>query len=132
MSTTRVAVAAALLAATAIGGQAEAAWLKSGPGTAAAAALKLSTPDTPTLSNVKCNSSGGGPSATVGWTYPASLPPGFEVLTSLTPNNPTNTTATTNLSVTIPLLSNSKPTYVSVRAVAGAWKGTRSPEVAAC
>nr|WP_225956390.1 hypothetical protein [Amycolatopsis lexingtonensis] len=121
-----------MLAATAIGGQAEAAWLKSGPGTAAAAALKLSTPDTPTLSNVKCNSSGGGPSATVGWTYPASLPPGFEVLTSLTPNNPTNTTATTNLSVTIPLLSNSKPTYVSVRAVAGAWKGTRSPEVAAC
>ncbi|RSD09553.1 hypothetical protein [Amycolatopsis eburnea] len=132
MSTTRVAVAAALLAATAIGGQAEAAWLKSGSGTAAAAALKLSTPDKPVLDAAKCNNSGGGPTATLHWAYPAPLPPGFELLTATTPGGTASTAGTaTTTSATIPLPGNNK-VYVSVRATAGAWKGTRSPEVAAC
>ncbi len=113
-------------------GEADAAWLKAGPGTGYAAALKLLSPGTPVLDAIKCNNGGTGPSATLHWSYPAPLPPGFEVLTSLTQNSPTNSTAVTTTPATVPLLSNSKPTYVSVRATAGAWRGPRSPEVAAC
>lgn len=143
MSTGRVVFAAVLVAAawtTAVGGivvagaaKADAAWLKSGPGRGFAAAGKLPATGVPVLDTFKCNNSGSGPTATLHWTYPASLPAGFEVLTSLTQNstNPA-TTATTATSVTVALLSTSKTTYVSVRATAGAWRGPRSPEVAVC
>ena len=142
MSTPRVIFAAAMVAAawtTVISGlvavgaaRAEAAWLKSGPGTGYAAAGQLPATGTPVLESAKCNNSGSGPTALLRWSYPATLPQSFEVLTSLTANNPTNSTTTTSTSTTIPLLSNNKTTYVSVRAVTGAWRGPRSPEVAAC
>jgi len=143
VSTTRVIFAATLVAAawtTVISGlvavgaaRAEAAWLKTGPGTASSAALKLLAPGQPVLEAAKCNNSGDGPTATLHWPYQPALPPGFEVLTSLTANSPTNSAATTTAtSATVPLLSTGKTTYVSVRAVAGAWRGPRSPEVAAC
>lgn len=143
MSTPRPVFAAAMVAAawtTVITGllaagaaKAEAAWLKSGPGTGYAAAGKLPATGSPVLDTMKCNNGNGGPTATLHWSYPAAvLPPGFEVLTSLTAGNPTNSTTTTNTSITVPLLSTSKPTYVSVRAAAGSWRGPRSPEVAAC
>ncbi|WP_370963027.1 hypothetical protein [Amycolatopsis sp. cg9] len=132
MSTTRVIFAAALLATTAIGGQAEAAWLKSGSGTAGAAALRLSTPDKPIVDSAKCNNGGGSPTATLRWNYPAPLPPGFELLTATAPGGTASVAGTaTTTSATIPLPGNNK-VYVSVRAVAGTWQGARSPEVAAC
>ncbi|WP_206786001.1 hypothetical protein [Amycolatopsis sp. MtRt-6] len=146
MSTPRLVFAAAMVAAAwttvitgllAVGAaRAEAAWLKSGPGTGYAAAGKLPATGSPVLDSAKCNNSGPGPTATLHWSYPAAvLSPGFEVLTSLTPGSPatnTNSTTTTNTSITVPLLSTSKTTYVSVRAAAGSWRGPRSPEVAAC
>ncbi|EOD65666.1 hypothetical protein H480_25468 [Amycolatopsis vancoresmycina DSM 44592] len=115
--------------------KAEAAWLKSGAGTASAAALPLKAPDTPTTSNVKCNRSGGtDPTATVTWTYPSTfLPPKFEVLSSTTPNNasPAVAATTTALSATIPLPGNNQAAYLSVRSVAGTWR-LRSGEVRVC
>jgi hypothetical protein len=142
MSANRVVFAAVLVAAswtTVISGlvavgaaRAEAAWLKSGPGTGYAVAGTLPDIAKPALSNPKCNNSGSGPTATLTWTYPATLPQGFEVLTSLTQNSPTNSMTTTNTTITVPLLSNNRTTYVSVRAALGAWRGPRSPEVAAC
>ncbi|WP_410586550.1 hypothetical protein [Amycolatopsis sp. lyj-23] len=143
MSTPRVVFAAALVAAawtTAISGlvavgaaKAEAAWLKAGPGTGYAAALKLQPPGQPVVDSAKCNSSNGGPSATLHWSYPVTaLPPGFELLTATGAGGPVSTAGTTTTtSATIPLPGNNK-VYVSVRATAGAWKGTRSVEVAAC
>ncbi|MGW3958894.1 hypothetical protein ACWED2_03660 [Amycolatopsis sp. NPDC005003] len=146
MSTTRVVFAAALVAAawtTVISGlvavgaaKAEAAWLKSGPGTGYAAALPLRTPNTPTTSNLKCNNSGGtDPTVTVSWTYPnVPPPPGFEVLSSPTANNANPTvvaTTTTAMSATFGLSGNNKTAYLSVRSVAGTWR-LRSGEVAIC
>ncbi|MDS0139493.1 MULTISPECIES: hypothetical protein [unclassified Amycolatopsis] len=143
MSAPRVVFAAAMVAAawttvitglTAIGAaRAEAAWLKSGPGTGYAAGLKLQTPGQPVVDSAKCNNgNGSGPSATLHWTYPTPLPPGFELLTATTAGGPVSTAGTaTTTSATIPLPGNNK-VYVSVRATAGSWKGTRSPEVAAC
>jgi hypothetical protein len=140
MSGHRIAVLVAAAWSTAITGialtgaaKAEAAWLKTGPGTGYAAALRLLSPGQPVLDAAKCNSSQGGPTATLHWTYPEALPPGFEVLTSASQNGTTTTAGTTTTtSATIPLPSAGKTTYVSVRATAGAWKGARSPEVAAC
>ncbi|MEV4053211.1 hypothetical protein AB0J55_18650 [Amycolatopsis sp. NPDC049688] len=142
MSAPRVVFAAAMVAAAwttvitglvAVGAaKAEAAWLKSGPGTGYAAGLKLQTPGQPTVDSAKCNSSNGGPSAQLHWTYPAPLPPGFELFTATAQGGPVSLAATsTTTSATIPLPGNNK-VYVSVRAAAGAWKGTRSTEVAAC
>ncbi|MET9001016.1 hypothetical protein [Amycolatopsis sp. NPDC004169] len=143
MSANRVVFAAVLVAAswtTVISGlvavgaaRAEAAWLKSGSGSGYAAGLQLQTPDQPVLDSAKCNNgNGSGPSAKLHWSYPAPLPPGFELFTATTQGGPASLagTATTN-SATIPLPGNNK-VYVSVRATAGSWKGTRSPEVAAC
>jgi hypothetical protein len=142
MSASRVALAAVLVAAAwttvisslvAVGAaKAEAAWFKSGAGPGYAAAGKLPSTGDPVLDTAKCNNGNGGPTATLHWSYPAALPQGFEVLTSLTAGSPTNSTTTTSTSVTVPILSTSKPTYVSVCATAGAWRGPRSPEVAAC
>jgi hypothetical protein len=139
MSAPRVVFAAAMVAAawtTVISGLvaagAEAAWLKSGPGTGYAAGLKLQTPGQPVLDSARCNNGGGGPSATLHWTYPAPLPPGFELFTATTAGGTASSAGTTTTtSATIPLPGNNK-IYVSVRATAGAWKGTRSPEVQAC
>jgi hypothetical protein len=146
MSTPRVIFAAAMVAVawtTVISGlvavgaaKAEAAWLKSGPGTGYAAALPLRAPDTPTTSNLKCNRSGGtDPAVTVTWTYPSTiLPPKFEVLSSATPNNASPTiaaTTTTAMSATIPLAGNNQAAYLSVRSVAGSWR-LRSGEVHVC
>jgi hypothetical protein len=116
--------------------KAEAAWLKTGPGTGHAAALPLRAPGTPAISNLKCNNSGGtDPSVTVGWTYPiATLPPKFEVLSSPTPNNASPTivaTTTTTMSATFLLSGNNKLAYLSVRSVAGTWR-LRSGEVPIC
>jgi hypothetical protein len=142
MSAPRVVFAAAMVAAawtTVISGlvavgaaKAEAAWLKSGPGTGYASAETLPAIAKPVLDGMKCNNGNGGPTATLHWSYPAASPPGFEVLTSLTAGSPTNSTTTTSTSITVPILSTSRPTYVSVRAAIGAWRGPRSPEVAAC
>ena len=142
MSAGRVAFAAALVAAawtTAITGiaivgaaRAEAAWLASGPGSGYAEGLRLSTPGNPVLDSAKCNSSGSGPSATLHWSYPVALPPGFEVLVASTQNGSTSSAGTTTTtSATVPLPGN-KTVYLSVRALAGTWRGTRSGEVAAC
>ena len=116
--------------------KAEAAWLKSGSGSAFAAALPLKAPETLTTSNLKCNNRGGtDPSVTVTWTYPIpTLPPQFEVLSSATPNNASPmiaATTTTAMSATIPLSSNNQTVYLSVRSVAGSWR-LRSGEVQAC
>ncbi|MEV6824714.1 hypothetical protein [Amycolatopsis sp. NPDC051102] len=142
MSAPRVVFAAAMVAAawtTVISGlvafgaaKAEAAWQKSGPGNGYALAGTLPATGQPVLDSTKCNNGNGGPTATLHWTYPATLPQGFEVLTSLTAGNPTNSTTTTSTSVTVPILSTSKTTYVSVRAATGAWRGRRSAEVQAC
>ena len=143
MSGHRVAFAAVLVAAawsTAITGialagaaRAEAAWLKTGPGTGYAAAWHLLSPGQPVLDTARCNSSQGGPTATLHWPYQEPLPPGFEVLTSGSPNGPTTTAGTTTTtSATVPLPSSGKTTYVSVRAALGAWRGPRSTEVPAC
>lgn len=142
MSANRVVFAAFLVAAswtTVISGlvavgaaRAEAAWLKSGTGTGYAAGLKLQTPSQPVVDSAKCNSSNGGPSATLHWDYPTPLPPGFELFTATSAGGPVSTAGTTTTaSATIPLPGNNK-IYVSVRATAGSWKGTRSPEVLAC
>jgi len=146
MSTPRVIFAAAMAAAawtTVISGlvavgaaRAEAAWLKSGSGSAFAAALPLKAPDTPATSNLKCNRNGGtDPAVTVTWTYPSTiLPPKFEVLSSSTPNNAAPAvaaTTTTALSATITLPSNNQTAYLSVRSVAGSWR-LRSGEVHVC
>jgi hypothetical protein len=113
--------------------KAEAAWLKSGPGSGYAVAGKLLTPDQPVLDDAKCNNGGAGPTATVHWSYPTPLPAGFELFTSPSKNGPvTSAGTTTTASATIVLPSSNKTTYVSVRAVAGAWRGPRSAEVAAC
>ncbi|MBE8525720.1 hypothetical protein ILP97_51005 [Amycolatopsis sp. H6(2020)] len=142
MSTPRVIFAAAMVAAawtTVISGlvavgaaRAEAAWLKSGSGTGYAAGLRLQTPGQPVVDSARCNNGSGGPSATLHWSYSATLPPGFELFTATAPGGPVSTAGTTTTtSATIPLPGNNK-VYVSVRATAGTWKGTRSPEVAAC
>ncbi|ADJ46225.1 hypothetical protein AMES_4400 [Amycolatopsis mediterranei S699] len=142
MSTPRIAFAAVLVVAawtTVISGlvavgaaKAEAAWLKPGPGTGYAAGLKLQTPGQPVVESARCNNGSGGPSATLHWSYPTPLPPGFELFTATTSGGPVTTAGTaTTTSATIPLPSNNK-VYVSVRATAGTWKGTRSPEAQAC
>lgn len=146
MSTQRVAFAAALVAAAwtaAISGvavvgaaKAEAAWLKTGSGTAFAAAFPLKTPTGFAAPNPKCNNSGGtNPSVTVSWGYPIStLPLKFEVLSSATANNANPAvaaTTTTAMSATVTLPGNNKTTFLSVRAVAGNWQ-LRSGEVSVC
>ena len=145
MSTPRVALAATMVAAawaTAIGGvplvgaaKAEAAWLRTGNGSSFAAALPLAAPTGFSAPNPRCNNSGGGPSVTVSWGYPSTipLPPKFEVLISSTANDPNATvaaTTTTAMTATI-TLPNTKTSYLSVRAVAGSWR-LRSAEVSVC
>jgi hypothetical protein len=143
MSAPRVVFAAAMVAVawtTVISGlvavgaaKAEAAWLKTGPGKGYAAGLQLQTPEQPIVDSAKCNNgNGSSPSAKLHWSYPTPLPPGFELFTATTLGGPVTTAGTaTTTSATIPLPSNNK-VYVSVRATAGTWKGTRSPEVQAC
>ncbi|MET8848964.1 hypothetical protein [Amycolatopsis sp. NPDC004625] len=142
MSAPRVVFAAAMVAAAwttvitglvAVGAaKAEAAWLKSGPGTGYAVAGKLQTPDQPILDDAKCNNGGSGPTATVHWNYPAPLPSGFELFTATSKNGPVTSAGTTTTTSATVVLPSNKTTYVSVRATTGAWRGSRSPEVAAC
>ncbi|GHG07141.1 MULTISPECIES: hypothetical protein [Amycolatopsis] len=136
MSTRRVVFAAAMVAAawtTVISGlAAEAAWQKPGSGAGYAVAARLQTPGQPVLDDAKCNNGGSGPTATVHWSYPAPLPPGFELFTATAKNGPVTSAGTTTTASATVALSSNKTTYVSVRATAGAWRGPRSPEVAAC
>lgn len=109
---------------------AEAAWAKSGPGTAAAKAIKLVTPDQPSVTPRTCT--GNNYSISVSWTYPGSPPPLFEIYGSTNKNAiPAVIGTATTTSVTLTGLT-TKPAFVSVRASAGTWHGTRSGEVAAC
>ncbi len=137
MSANRVVFAALLVAAswtTVISGlvAAEAAWQKSAPGSGYAVAGRLQTPDQPVLDDAKCNNGGTGPTATLHWSSPAPLPPGFELFTASSKNGPVTSAGTTTATSATIVLPSNKTTYVSVRAVAGAWRGPRSPEVAAC
>lgn len=141
MSGHRVAFAAVLVAAawsTAITGltlvgaaKAEAAWLKSGPGTAAARALTLTTPGTPVVETAKCNNSPPGYTATIHWAYTATPVPGFEVLVAATANS-TNPTVYSNVTSPTTVVVPGKNSYLSVRAAIGAWRSPRSTEVTVC
>lgn len=110
---------------------AEAAWAKSGPGTAAAKAIKLVTPGQPTVTAKSCN--GNNYSISLSWTYDSGgLPPQFEIYSALNGNvNPSVVGTATTTSVTLTGLA-TKPAVVSVRASAGTWHSARSGEVAAC
>ncbi|HEY3464762.1 MAG TPA: hypothetical protein VGL47_06490 [Amycolatopsis sp.] len=109
---------------------AEAAWVKSGPGTAAAKAIKLVVPGTPTVNAKSCT--GNSYSISLDWSYTGSLPPQFDIYAATNAGKPPSVIATaTGTSVTLTGLT-AKPAVVSVRASAGTWHSARSGEVAAC
>ncbi len=137
----RIGFATGLLAAAwapAIGGlvavgdaRAEAAWLKSGPGSGFARAGALPAPTAVTLAGTVCNN--GNPRTSISWTNPAAgLWTGLEVVA--TPSSAGTavtvlgtTTSGTSLSVQLPY----RPAYLSVRTVRNSWRG-KSPVVVAC
>lgn len=110
---------------------AEAAWLKSGPGSGFARADALPAPTGVGLSNTNCNN--GNPRTSLSWTNPAAgLWTGLEVVatpsatsTAVTVLGTPSGTSLTN--VQLPY----RPAYLSVRTVRNTWRG-KSAVVVAC
>jgi hypothetical protein len=128
MNATRI--AAAVTGLVLLGGtQAEAAWAKSGPGTAFAKADKLSAPATLTVTTVKCN----GVNKTVNVTWSAvPLATGYELdATDKSGNSFTKVTTTSSTSLTnldLPY----KPAVLTVHGTLGFWNGPSSPSATGC
>ncbi len=110
--------------------EADAAWLKSGPGSAGAKAIRLGTPSQPVVDSTVC-SGGNGYSITLHWSSTGDFPPAFEVFAAPKNGNSTLIATTANTSVSVSNLG-SKPAVVSVRATAGTWRSAFSPEANGC
>ncbi|WP_372666163.1 hypothetical protein [Amycolatopsis kentuckyensis] len=112
--------------------RAEAAWLKSGPGTGFARADALPAPTAVTLTGTVCNN--GNPRTSISWTNPAAgLWTGLEVVATPSATSTavtvlgTTTAGTSLTNVQLPY----RPAYLSVRTVRNSWRG-KSPVVVAC
>ncbi|MGW4527163.1 hypothetical protein [Amycolatopsis sp. NPDC004378] len=109
---------------------AEAAWQKTGPGTAAARADSLPAPAGFKLTGSNCNN--GKPKASVSWTNPApGLWTGLDVVAAPAADSTAYTVLTTSQGTSADLDLPYRPAYLSVRTVRNSWRG-RSDVVRAC
>jgi hypothetical protein len=109
--------------------KAEAAWLKSGPGTAYARALALAAPESFSVTAVKCN----GSNQQVSMTWSAVANAVNYELYATAPNGTngqvlTTTAATALASYTLPY----KPAVITVRGLDNNWRGPTSAPATGC
>jgi len=111
--------------------EAGAAWAKTGPGSAAAKAIRIGTPGKPTVSSTVCT--GNGPySISLQWSPTLDSPPTYEIFAAANKNaTPVLIGTTTEPSANLTNVT-TKPSLVSVRATAGTWRSSLSLEANGC